>query len=208
LQTFLSFSLKIYQKISTYHQICIFVVIMKGYILLAEGFETIEALTPLDILRRCGIDIKTVSVTSEYQVTSSHGLTVKADMLLEGLEDDADMLILPGGFPGYVNLRESNEVIALVQRYFSEGKIIGAICGAPTVLKSAGVGKGMKITCHSSVLDELTGNYDCTCADVECDGKVITGKGAGLSLPFALRLAQELAPAVVVEKVKQGLQLI
>lgn len=181
---------------------------MKAYILLADGFETIEALTPLDILRRCGIDIKTVSITDSLEVISSHGLKVMADTLLSTGVADGEMLILPGGFPGYVNLRENRKVLSLVTEYFEAGKYVAAICGAPTVLKETGVANDKKITCHSSVLDEMKGDYCCTCADVECDGKIITGKGAGLSLPFALRLAEILAPASIVDKVKQGLQLV
>lgn len=181
---------------------------MKAYILLAYGFETIEALTPLDILRRCGIDAKTISINGSLEVVSSHGLKVEADQLLCEGASDGDMLILPGGFPGYANLREDPKVLSLVQEYCAAERYVAAICGAPTVLKAAGVAKGKKITCHSSVLDEVKGDYDCTCADVECDGKIVTGKGAGLSLQFALRLAELLAPASVVEKVKQGLQLL
>ena len=181
---------------------------MKVYILLADGFETIEALTPLDILRRCGIDVKTASITDSLEVISSHGLKVQADTLLSPEVADGEMVILPGGFPGYVNLRENQKVLSLVREYFEAGKYVAAICGAPTVLKEAGVVNDKKITCHSSVLDEMKGDYCCTCADVECDGKIITGKGAGLSLPFALRLAEILAPASVIDKVKQGLQIV
>lgn len=181
---------------------------MKAYILLAEGFETIEALTPVDILRRCGVETVTVSVSDSHRVTSSHGVAVEADTLLSEGIGDGDMIILPGGFPGYVNLRENGDLLAAVRSYTADGKYVAAICGAPTVLKAAGVAEGKKITCHSSVLDEMTGKYNCTCADVECDGRFITGKGAGLSLPFALRLAEALVPAETVEKVKQGLQLL
>ena len=181
---------------------------MKVYILLADGFETIEVLTPLDILRRCGIDVKTASMTDSLEVISSHGLKVQADTLLSPEVADGEMVILPGGFPGYVNLRENQKVLSLVREYFEAGKYVAAICGAPTVFKEAGVANDKKITCHSSVLDEMKGDYCCTCADVECDGKIITGKGAGLSLPFALRLAEILAPASVVDKVKQGLQIV
>lgn len=181
---------------------------MKAYILLAEGFETIEALTPLDLLRRCGVDVKLVSISDSLRVVSSHGLSVEADILLTDGADDGDMVILPGGYPGYENLRKSEAVLDKVRVYSASGKYVAAICGAPTVLLSAGIAKGRKITCHSSVLDEMRGDYNCTCADVEVDGKLITGKGAGLSLPFALALAETLAPADVVEKVKAGLQLI
>lgn len=181
---------------------------MKAYILLAEGFETIEALTPLDILRRCGVDAKLVSISNSIEVRSSHGLSVQGDLLMEDGFDDGDMIILPGGYPGYVNLRSNGVVLDKVRSYTEGGKYVAAICGAPTVLLEAGVSKGKKITCHSSVLDEMRGDYDCTCADLEVDGKLITGKGAGLSLPFALALAETLAPADVVEKVKAGLQLI
>lgn len=181
---------------------------MKAYVLLAEGFETIEALTPIDILRRCGIEVTTISISNDLKVTSSHGVAVDADMVIGDVESMADMVILPGGFPGYVNLAQSEPVLEMVRTYASADKYVAAICGAPTVLLAAGVGKGKKITCHSSVLDEMKGDYNCTGADVECDGRLITGKGAGLSLPFSLALAELLAPADVVEKVKAGLQLI
>lgn len=180
---------------------------MKAYILLAEGFETIEALTPLDILRRCGVDTRTVSISDSLDVVSSHGLIVKADHLLSDDITDGDMVILPGGFPGYVNLGESQQVLDLVRSYDAAGKYVAAICGAPTVLRTAGVGIGKKITCHSSVSDEMAGDYICTCGDVERDGNFITGKGAGLSLPFALSLSEVLSPIETVQKVRQGLQI-
>lgn len=181
---------------------------MKAYVLLAEGFETIEALTPVDILRRCGVEVTTLSISDILKVKSSHGVAVDADMAIGDVEAMADMVILPGGFPGYVNLAQSEPVLEMVRSYAEGDKYVAAICGAPTVLLAAGVGRGKKITCHSSVLDEMKGDYNCSGADVERDGKLVTGKGAGLSLPFALALAQLLAPAEVVEKVKSALQLI
>lgn len=181
---------------------------VKCYLLLADGFETVEALTPVDILRRCSLDIKMVSITDSLNVTSSHGVTVKADMLLDNSVKKGDLLILPGGYPGYENLRNDTRVIELVQNYFFDGKRVAAICGAPTVLLKAGVGKGMKITCHTSVLDQMKGDYCCTEGDVEIDGNIITGKGAGLSLPFALSIAGEFVDSATMDKIKAGLQVV
>ena len=97
---------------------------VKCYLLLADGFETVEALTPVDILRRFSLDIKMVSITDSLNVTSSHGVTVTADMLLDNSVKKGDLLILPGGYPGYENLRNDTRVIELVQNYFFDESVL------------------------------------------------------------------------------------
>lgn len=179
----------------------------KAYILLAEGFETIEALTPLDVLVRSGIEVRTLAIGSGYDVRSAQGVTVMADGLLSATDmSDGDALILPGGYPGYENLGKSNEVLRWVGNYFKNGKIVAAICGAPTVLALAGVGYGKEITAHTSVTSELA-NYKVSSNDVVCSDNLITGKGAGLSLPFAFAIAEALTSTETVANVKDKMEL-
>ena len=184
----------------------------KALILLAPGFETIEATTPMDVLRRCQIPVVVLS-TDELMVTSSHSVSVKADYTLSSPEgravvSEAEMVILPGGFPGYVNLAKNKEVGEILKKFEREGKLIGAICGAPTALLTNKLFTGSKITCHTSVKDEMiSGGYVYTGNNVERCGNLITGKGAGLSLEFALECALALTDAERVAEVKKKMEL-
>ena len=178
----------------------------KAYILLADGFETIEALTPLDVLVRSGVEVKSVAIGSERDVRSAQGVTVKADALSESDLSDGSALILPGGYPGYENLAKSAEVLKAVEEYYTSGRTVAAICGAPTVLAAAGVAHGKEVTAHTSVTGELT-DYVVSSDDVVCDSNLITGKGAGLSLPFALAIAAALTSPETVAEVEQKMEL-
>lgn len=180
----------------------------KVYVLLAEGFELIEAMTPVDVLRRGGVEVKTVSITSNLEVTSAQKVTVKSDITLLGNDiTDGDMLVLPGGYPGYVNLGESNEVGKVLKYYFENNRFVGSICGAPTVLAKNGVFSGKELTCHSSVVEEMKG-YKCTGKGTSVDGNLITGMGAGLALEFAFALAEKLLDNETILKIKKGMELI
>ncbi|HOK50251.1 MAG TPA: DJ-1/PfpI family protein [Bacteroidales bacterium] len=155
---------------------------------LADGFEEIEAIAPIDILRRGGCDVLTVSVMGRKEVTSSRGVTVLADVLFsEALYADADMLVLPGGMPGTKNLKEHKGLQAMLLQAYQTGKWIAAICAAPTILGGLGLLKGKKATCFPGMEDELTGAV-VTGAFVEQDGKIITAKGAGVATDFGFRL--------------------
>ena len=111
---------------------------MKVYMFLADGFETVEALAPIDVFRRAGVEIHTVSISGNIEVTSSHDVVVEADCLLEEIDiTDGDALILPGGYPGYVNLAENEVVGQTLRTYYDSGRFVAAICGAPTVLGHA-----------------------------------------------------------------------
>lgn len=122
----------------------------KVYEFLANGFEEIEGLAPVDILRRGGVEIKTVSITGSEWVETSHGVTLKADLKFEDIADfeDADMLLLPGGMPGSTNLKAHEGVCQALLKQHATGKRIGAICAAPLVLGSLGLLKGRKATCY------------------------------------------------------------
>lgn len=181
---------------------------MKVYVLLADGFETIEALTPIDVMKRAGIDVRTVAVADAGRVVSSHGIVaVEADMLLREADlSDGDALILPGGNPGYVNLAASEAVGDVVRRYYDEGRIVAAICGAPTVLAARGIAKGRRLTAHSSVREQLSA-YDCVGGDVVVDGNLITGAGAGVSVAFSLAVLRALTDDTVCRRVAAGMEV-
>lgn len=181
---------------------------MKVYLLLADGFETIEALTPVDVMKRAAIEVKTVAVAASTKVASSHGIvTVEADMLLADSDlSDGDALILPGGNPGYVNLAASAAVGEAARRYYDEGRIVAAICGAPTVLAAYGIARGRRITAHSSVRERLSA-YDVVGGDVVVDGNLITGAGAGVSVAFALAVLRALTDDDTCRRVAAGMEV-
>ncbi len=180
----------------------------KVYIFMAAGFETIEALTPVDVLRRCGVEIITTSITESRQVCSSHGIEITTDTtIFENDCLDGDMIILPGGYPGYVNLCNSTQIGNIVKHYAANNKYIAAICGAPTVLNTYEIARGCHIVCHSSVRDTMQQTYIVTDNNVERDGKIITANGAGNSLPFSLALAEAICDQATVEDTKKKMEL-
>ena len=199
-----------------------------AYIILADGFETIEALTPLDVLRRCGVEVTTISINKTRAVRSSHGVTVEADATMEdfmhncncsasgtgtGTSTNASSavrqaLILPGGYPGYKNLCESAEVGALITQFHKEGKLLCAICGAPTALKANQICRGAAITCHTSVKEELSDYYSILSSAVVKYMNIITGMGAGRSLDFAFAIAESLTSKEKVEEIKAKMEII
>ena len=130
----------------------------KVYEFLANGFEEVEGLGPVDILRRGGVDVKTVSVTGTPWVETSHGITLKADLTIEEADlSDADMLLLPGGLPGATNLRDHEGVRKALVAQAAKGGRIGAICAAPLVLGSLGLLEGKKATCYPGFEKFMTG---------------------------------------------------
>lgn len=208
-----------------------------AYIILADGFETIEALTPLDVLRRCGVEVTTISLNQTRSVRSSHGVTVEADATMEDFMHNCNCcasaigtgnagtsstagssttasstvrqaLILPGGYPGYKNLCESAEVGALITQFHKEGKLLCAICGAPTALKANQICRGAAITCHTSVKEELSDYYSILSSAVVKYMNIITGMGAGRSLDFAFAIAESLTSKEKVEEIKAKMEII
>ena len=170
---------------------------MKVAVLLAEGFETIEALTTVDILRRAGVTCNTIG-TKNLDVTTSHSITIKADKVLNEEVYDYDVVVLPGGMPGAVNLRDDEKVNELVKKFYDEGKIVAAICAGPITLGKLGIVKGKNATCYPGFEDQLEG---CNYKDelVVVDGNIITGRGPAAAIPFAFEILNHVAP----EKVDQ-----
>ncbi len=159
------------------------------YLFLAEGFEEIEALGTLDVLRRAGVEAKTVGVTGPV-VTGSHGIPVTADLVIDEAVkgQDLDGVILPGGMPGTKNLEASDSVVDFLRYCREHGLLIAAICAAPSVLGHLGFLEGKKATCFPGFETELRG-ADYTADSVTEDGNIITGKGAGAAHLFGEAIA-------------------
>ncbi|MBR5297403.1 MAG: DJ-1/PfpI family protein [Parabacteroides sp.] len=179
----------------------------KAIVFLANGFEEIEALGTIDILRRGGIDVKTVSITEDTVVTGAHNVPIIADTTLtKAILNQADALILPGGMPGASNLNNSETVKEALLQQYREGKIVAAICAAPMVLGGLGLLKGRNATCYPGFEPQLIG-ANITGEAVEISDNVITGKGPGLVMNFALALVAAIKSDAVAEEVAAGLLL-
>ena len=161
-------------------------------VLLADGFEEVEALTPVDYLRRSGVEVTTIGVTGP-SVTGGHGITVKADRGLEAIKADYDCVVVPGGGKGSENLAASPEVAALVKRQMAAGKLVAAICAAPAVVLhgSCGVLAGRRFTCFPGLETRVSG---ATFVDdrVVADGNLITSRAAGCAGEFAYAIINAL----------------
>lgn len=174
-------------------------------IFLAEGFEEVEALFPLDIMRRGGLNVKTVSVTGKSLVAGAHQVPVAADMLFEELkEEDVEMIVLPGGLPGATNLDAHAGLDKLIRSFAEAGKPLAAICAAPMVFGKRGLLKGKKATCYpgfDTYLEgaEYTGNM------VEIADNFILGKGPGAASAFGFAILEKFAGAEKAQEVKSGM---
>lgn len=176
------------------------------YVFLANGFEETEAITPVDILRRSELDVKTVGIGEEV-VVSSHGIAVIPDITEVDfmLSDDIDMIVLPGGMPGTLNLEKSRTVQDAIDYCVQNDKYIAAICAAPSILGKKGILNGKKAVCFPGFENFLEG-AEIPEQGVVRDGKVITGKGPGVALEFGLELSKLLAGEAKAAKVKASLQ--
>ncbi|RMF86805.1 MAG: DJ-1/PfpI family protein [Nitrospirae bacterium] len=173
-------------------------------LLLAEGFEEVEALTPLDILRRGGIEVVTCGL-AEGPVTSAHGLKVLPDTHLDQVAgEDFDLVLLPGGAPGYLNLAKDPRVLELVRHQLQATRPVAAICGAPYVLEEAGVLAGRKVTAYPSVRERLASAAEVSDETVVRDGPLRTSQGVGTAMEFALALLEELAGPEVRHRVAKA----
>ncbi|MGN0982244.1 MAG: DJ-1 family glyoxalase III [Candidatus Limivicinus sp.] len=180
----------------------------KTAILFADGYEEVEALTVVDLLRRAKIGCDIVALEESSQITGSHGISVGADKTFSQLNvEEYDGLILPGGLRGVNNLAADERVLALLRRFAEAGKLTAAICAGPTVLAKAGLLQGRKATCYPGMEDQLTGTIACT-EPVVADGNILTSRGLGTAIPFALALvayfsgekqAQALAKSIVFQ---------
>lgn len=161
-------------------------------IMIANGCEEIEALTVVDILRRAGIGIDMVAIGDQKTVTGSHRVTFECDALMSEISRaDYDGIVLPGGMPGTENLRADKNVADMVKEYHASGKLVSAICAAPSVLGDLKVLDGKKATCHPGFEDRL-GDAKFVAESVVRDGNVITSRGMGTAIDFALAIVDYL----------------
>lgn len=171
------------------------------YVFLATGFEELEALTVVDLLRRADIQVKTVSIMEDKLVYGSKGVGIEADILFkEGSFDTCSMLILPGGMPGTTNLCNHKELCEELRIFNENGKAIAAICAAPMVLGRAGILQGHKATIYDGMEEELTGAQYVD-DDVVVSGNVITSKGPGTAMNFALSIIEYIKGGKMAEEI-------
>jgi 4-methyl-5(b-hydroxyethyl)-thiazole monophosphate biosynthesis len=175
---------------------------------LAEGFEEIEAVTIVDLLRRADIEVRTASL-AEREVTGSHGITVVADARLDEVDaGEYDMIVLPGGMPGTTHLKSDPRIIRLLRQFAESGRYTAAICAAPSVLAHAGLLEGRKATSYPGFLTSDSAPGIRLSEDpVVVDGKVATSRGPGTAVPFGLALIELLEGSQVRRAVQDRLQL-
>ena len=181
----------------------------KVYVFLADGFEDVEALIPIDVWRRGGVDVTTVSISDFPLVNSAQGVNVEADIMFEqGEFDDADLIFLPGGMPGATNLFEHKGVCKAVVDQFAAGKKVAAICASPAVvLAPLGILEGKRATCYpgfESVLAENNATYTGDLFTV--DGNVTTGEGPAAAFPFAYELLDQLVNKQTADQIAEGMR--
>lgn len=176
------------------------------YVFLADGFEEMEALAPVDILRRAGVDVRTVGVGAKV-ITGSHKIPVKTDITVDKivLNDTLDMIVLPGGMPGTLNLEANPDVLAAVDYCADNNRYIAAICAAPSILGHKGLLEGRYATCFPGFEKDLK---DAMLSEeyVAVDGKYVTARGAGCCLKFGLKLAELLCSPKKAESLESNLQ--
>lgn len=171
-------------------------------IFMADGCEEIEGLAVVDVVRRAKMDITTISINRTNTVTGSHNITFQTDAVFEDVNfDELDGIILPGGMPGTLNLGAHEGVVSLVKKFAADGKLVCAICAAPTVLGAAGILEGKKATCHPGFEEKLIGAT--TLLDnVVTDGNVITSRGMGTAIDFGLAIVSYFKDQSVIDDVK------
>ena len=165
----------------------------KVCVFLADGFEEIEGLAVIDLLRRAKIYVDTISITDDYMVHGAHGINVQTEALFDEVDfSDFDMAVLPGGMPGTLNLNNHSGVRHVIRKYADEGRFVGAICAAPTILSNLGILEGKHVTCYPGVTDQIEGN-------------IITSQGAGTAIDFALKLIEVLEGAPKAKEIEESI---
>ena len=174
---------------------------MAVYVLLGSGFEEIEALTVVDLLRRAGIETVTLGIGAK-EITGGHGIRVLADReLCEPMPENLEMIVLPGGLGGVASIKESETAMAAVMAAYESGKYVAAICAAPTILAGLGILSGKTATCYPGQKGNMR---DALVTDDACiqDGTVITGASAGTAIAFSLKLIQVLKGQEAADAIK------
>lgn len=173
------------------------------YVMLGTGFEEVEALTPVDLMCRAGIDVKTVGINGKI-VSGSHKIGIEADLTLEELDpSDLEMIVLPGGLGGVASIRASEKTLALVRRAYEENRFVAAICAGPTVLADLGITDGKKATCYPGCEGGMGNAKMQKDAAVVREGTVITGTSVGCAVKFALALIEALRGEAAAQEIRE-----
>lgn len=179
---------------------------MKALVLLANGFEEVEGITQIDFLRRGGVEVVSASIHDSKKITGAHDIHIGADETLSNVNpDEFDIVVLPGGYGGMMNFKNSEAVAGLLKKFVSENKWIAAICASPSVFGVLGLAEGKKCTCYPGFEEEMKG-ADCTGENVVVDGKMITSKGPGTSIDFALKMIEILVSKEKADEVAEAAQ--
>ncbi len=175
------------------------------FVYITEGFEEIEALTPVDVLRRADIEVATVSMEEQLYVRGAHDIEIACDMTFHESEKfTADMLVLPGGMPGTMGLAKSEQLLSRIRSEYEKGTWVCAICAAPLVLAKAGILKGKNATIYPGMEKEIEGaiySGETVCVD----GNIITSRGPGTALPFAFALVAAMAGKESMDSLKRSM---
>lgn len=175
------------------------------FVFLAEGFEEIEAITTIDLLRRAGLSVQTIAVGNSLEVAGAHHIPVIADKHISNCSlDEADALVLPGGLPGVTNLGESKVLIEMLRQAYEAEKLLAAICAAPSIFGSLGMLDGIAATCYPSFEPQL-GKYEPTADAVVVAERIITARSAGVTIPFALAIITKLLGSEQAEAVRDAI---
>lgn len=178
------------------------------FVFLAEGFEEIEAISTIDILRRAEVDVTTVSITSDREVVGAHGVPVVADKCIADVKHtETDAIVLPGGLPGATNLEASQPLREMIVEADKKGLLLAAICAAPVVYGSMGLLKEKVATAYPGFEEKLACRQYSQKEPVVVDGHIITGRGPGYSFPFALAIVEYLLDKETANMVAGGMLL-
>ena len=173
-------------------------------VFLAEGFEEIEAVTPIDILRRGGVEVRTCSIGGDRVVCGAHGVPFVADCTFSELSDAEEVILLPGGMPGTLNLKAFSPLCDRIKKHYANGGMLAAICAAPTVFGSLGLLSGIEATCYPGMENELF----CAKAlkdDVVFSERIVTSRGAGTAALFGFKLLEILRGSEVSESLRKAM---
>ena len=176
----------------------------KAVIFFAPGLEECEGLVTVDLLRRAGVEVQICAVADTLTVAGAHGIRIVCDAPAQDADPDADAVILPGGIPGTPNLAASKTVCEFVRAFHKSGRLVAAICAAPTVLGGLGLLEGKRATCYPGCEGDL-GGADYSDAEVIRDGNIITGSALGAAIPFALEIIAYLEGPDIAEKKRRSI---
>lgn len=176
-----------------------------GIVFLADGFEETEAVGTIDVLRRGDIDTLVVSISNSLSVKGAHGIVINADRIISDVNLSAyDVLVLPGGMPGTTNLGNCKVLTDALVSQYKNGKVVAAICAAPSVFGTLSIADGHRVTCYPGFESYLVSS-EVTGLEAEVDSNVITGRGPGTVFDFALRIVEKLQGREVAQSVAQGM---